>query len=401
MTLHVFNPEHDIALASGLVNFTAPHAGRQLRHDLGFLPALWAEPGDSVLVEDAELAITSLQRLAVAAKKYLGVTVGSEAVLHTGKRQLTGVSVVAPWGWDAALRGRLRRMGIDDELLPSDEQLSQIRELSHRRVAARLLGNLMQIKELKKLEELKEATECRSISEVEEVLARYPRAVMKAPWSSSGRGLRFVGSQNVSGDGQSLLTPALEGWVRGVLERQGSVMVEPYYNKVKDFGMEFEACADGSIKYCGLSLFHTANGAYTGNIVATEQWKREAMSRFLRPDVLDEVRENICHHLADILQGQYQGPLGVDMMVINNKQYTITNKQYTINNKQYTITNKQYTINNKQEGFLLHPCVEINLRRTMGHVALALSPEDDDLVGVMRITYANGCYRLNLGRVES
>ena len=377
MTLHVFNPEHDIALASGLVNFTAPHAGRQLRHDLGFLPALWAEPGDSVLVEDAELAITSLQRLAVAAKKYLGVTVGSEAVLHTGKRQLTGVSVVAPWGWDAALRGRLRRMGIDDELLPSDEQLSQIRELSHRRVAARLLGNLMQMKEL---EELKEATECRSISEVEEVLARYPRAVMKAPWSSSGRGLRFVGSQNVSGDGQSLLTPALEGWVRGVLERQGSVMVEPYYNKVKDFGMEFEACADGSIKYCGLSLFHTANGAYTGNIVATEQWKREAMNRFLRPDVLDEVRENICHHLADILQGQYQGPLGVDMMVVNNKQYTITNKQ---------------------EGFLLHPCVEINLRRTMGHVALALSPEDDDLVGVMRITYANGCYRLNLGRVES
>ena len=240
MTLHVFNPEHDIALASGLENFTAPHAGRQLRHDLGFLPALWAEPGDSVLVEDAELAITSLQRLAVAAKKYLGVTVGSEAVLHTGKRQLTDVDAVAPWGWDAALRGRLRRMGIDDELLPSDEQLSQIRELSHRRVAARLLGNLMQIKEL---EELKKATECRSFSEVEEALARYPRAVMKAPWSSSGRGLRFVGSQNGSDDGKSLLTPALEGWVRGVLERQGRVMVEPYYNQVKDCGMEFEACA--------------------------------------------------------------------------------------------------------------------------------------------------------------
>jgi hypothetical protein len=115
-----------------------------LRHDLGFLPALWAEPGDSVLVEDAELAITSLQRMAVAAKKHLGVTVGSEAVLHTGKRQLTGVSAVAPWGWDAALRGRLRRMGIDDGLLPTDEQLREIREMSHRRVAARLLGKLLQ-----------------------------------------------------------------------------------------------------------------------------------------------------------------------------------------------------------------------------------------------------------------
>ena len=56
MTLHIFNPEHDIALASGLSNFTAPHAGRQLRHDLGFLPAVWAQEGDVVLVDDVEQA---------------------------------------------------------------------------------------------------------------------------------------------------------------------------------------------------------------------------------------------------------------------------------------------------------------------------------------------------------
>ena len=373
MTLHVFNPEHDIALASGLENFTAPHAGRQLRHDLGFLPALWAEPGHSVLVEDAELAITSLQRIAVAAKKYLGVTVGSEAVLHTGKRQLAGVSAVAPWGWDAALRGRLRRMGIDDGLLPTDEQLQQVRELSHRRVAARLLGKLMQSLEasptMMQSLEASPTMECSTISEVEAALARYPRAVMKAPWSSSGRGLRFVGGHegDVDGKGKSPLTPALKGWVRGVLERQGSVMVEPYYNKVKDFGMEFEALADGSIKYCGLSLFHTANGAYTGNIVATEPRKQEMLRRYLSAGQLGEVRERICTHLADVLQGRYQGPLGVDMMVIG-----------------------------ASDGFLLHPCVEINLRRTMGHAALALTPDDDDRVGVMRITYANGSYKMNI-----
>jgi hypothetical protein len=276
-------------------------------------------------------------------------------------------------------------MGIDDELLPSDEQLSLVRELSHRRVAARLLGNLLQSLEasptmasLQSLEasptttqlqslEASPTTECYSISEVEEVLACHPRAVLKAPWSSSGRGLRFTGLPDGSGDSKSPLTPALEGWLRGVLARQGSVMVEPYYNKVKDFGMEFEALADGSIKYCGLSLFHTANGAYTGNIVATEQRKREMMGRYLSSAIIDEVKEHICHHLEDILQGRYQGPLGVDMMVIG-----------------------------ADNGFQLHPCVEINLRRTMGHAALTLSPNDDDLVGVMRIEYANGCYRLNL-----
>ena len=43
MTLHIFNPEHDIALAINKSIFTAPHSARELRADLGFLPALYAE----------------------------------------------------------------------------------------------------------------------------------------------------------------------------------------------------------------------------------------------------------------------------------------------------------------------------------------------------------------------
>ena len=38
MRLHIFNPEHDIALAADMERFTAPHAGRQMRASLGFLP---------------------------------------------------------------------------------------------------------------------------------------------------------------------------------------------------------------------------------------------------------------------------------------------------------------------------------------------------------------------------
>ena len=72
MTLHIFNPEHDIALASGLSNFTAPHAGRQLRHDLGFLPALWAREGDVVMVDDAEQAEREWHKLAHRIRTLLG-----------------------------------------------------------------------------------------------------------------------------------------------------------------------------------------------------------------------------------------------------------------------------------------------------------------------------------------
>ena len=62
MTLHVFNPEHDIALAYDNKYFTAPHAGRQLRHDLDYLPALWAEDGDLVLVENVASARNHARR---------------------------------------------------------------------------------------------------------------------------------------------------------------------------------------------------------------------------------------------------------------------------------------------------------------------------------------------------
>jgi hypothetical protein len=50
--------------------------------------------------------------------------------------------------------------------------------------------------------------------------------------------------------------------------------------------------------------------------------------------------------------------------------------------------------------YLLHPCVEINLRRTMGHVALALhrrlNPTDDDAFeAVMQVKYDGAHYRLS------
>ena len=389
MTLHVFNPEHDIALASGLENFTAPHAGRQLRHDLGFLPALWAAADDCVLVEDAELAQALLRRIAVAAKKYLGVR-GSKVESLRSKVEGLRLDAVKPWGWDAALRGRLRRMGVAEELLPDDEQLQLIRELSHRRTSARLLQRLADDGLATAVSKM--PMECRSVDSLRSKVEGLNCAVIKAPWSSSGRGVRFVNPTS------QLFTSSstLQGWLRGVLARQGSVMVEPYYNKVKDFGMEFEAGADGVVSYCGLSLFHTANGAYTGNIVATEQRKREIMSRYLSTELLDRVGECICQHLTDMLQGRYQGPLGVDMMIVSGDcKSPQTNGTPQANGTPQTNGTPQAG-ECKQAGFLLHPCVEINLRRTMGHAALALTPDDDDRMGVMRITYANGSYKMGI-----
>jgi hypothetical protein len=171
-----------------------------------------------------------------------------------------------------------------------------------------------------------------------------------------------------------------EKWARNVIASQGSIMAEPYYNKVRDFGMEFEADAEGRIHYLGLSLFHTVNGAYEGNILATESVKREMISRYIPVSLLDLVKQRIIERLH--LDG-YVGPFGIDMMIVKS-----------IGNGNH---NSQLSIVNCQLG--LHPCVEINLRRTMGHAALALSPSDDDVMGVMRIDYANNNYQLKIERL--
>ena len=343
MILHVFNPEHDIALAAHLKNFTAPHAGRQLRHDLGFLPALWAEADDVVLVDDIE-SIPRSWRYRCRCRL-------------VEKRELARLKfdAIEPWGWDLALRANLVRYGVDERLLPSEDAIEQIRVLSHRRVSAWLLP-LLRVDGT-----VGEAFECTTADDVDKLIGRYGRVVLKAPWSSSGRGLRFVTEMN-----------HIEGWLKNLLATQGSVMLEPYYNKVKDFGMEFYSDGNGNVGFLGLSLFHTANGAYTGNVLATEKAKREWISDYLPTTLLDAVQEQVCRLLGERFRGCYSGPFGIDMMIVARDD---------------------------RDGFLLHPCVEINLRRTMGHVALSLSPSDDEVKRVMRIDYSNNNYKLIIRRL--
>jgi hypothetical protein len=367
MTLHIFNPEHDIALASNLANFTAPHAGRQLRADLGYLPALWAEPGDCVLVDHVESAVRAWQRLCQRLK---AVDCGSnwrqkEVSFESAAGKPTAVN---PWGWNLALRASLIRQGLDESLLLTTEQIADIRQLSHRRTAANLLPLL-------RMEgTVGEVFECTEPEQVEELLARYGQVVMKAPWSSSGRGLRFLSTERTPFQMQV-------GWFRNLVASQGSVMVEPYYNKVKDFAMEFEATEHG-IRYLGLSLFHTQNGAYIGNILTTERTKRDMFCRYLPASLLDDVQQQICQSL-DL--GNYRGPFGVDMMIVSP---SVSHQSV-----------QNFAPFNSNSQFLLHPCVEINLRRTMGHVALAISPTDDDLQRVMRIVYNGANYILRIQRL--
>jgi hypothetical protein len=183
------------------------------------------------------------------------------------------------------------------------------------------------------------------------VLEAWKNVVIKAPWSSSGRGIRYV---------NGAMNEVTKNWVHRTMKKQDGVMVEPYYNKVKDFGMEFYAEKDGTIRFEGFSLFITQNGAYTGSLLASNDEKLEMLSHYLPKWLLEEMRDRIIKFAPRQFEGHYTGPFGVDMMIVTRED---------------------------GNGFLLHPCVETNMRRTMGHVAMTLTPPPLAPKRMMRIIH--------------
>lgn len=357
MTIRVFNPEHDLALASNLERFTSPHAGRQLRNDLSFLPGLWSESGDVVVVDDVDFAEASWRSLRKVRKEEVEFCTLSQLSHVIRQEDVTSLSVDV-WGWDAAIRFQLADAGVPETLLPAKEMLSEIRRLSSRQTTVSLLSSLR--------DGLKVNTCGRSMYVTDkemfkEILLKERNIVVKAPWSSSGRGIRYVMDGDVSVN--------TDNWIANTIRSQGGVMVEPLYNKVKDFAMEFVRDAAGDVRYVGLSLFETRNTSYTGNLLASEEEKRDILSCYLDLALVDEISARLQRLLSLLLSPLSNLPLclGVDMMVVADEN---------------------------AGGFLLHPCVELNLRRTMGHVALNLYTALLSPMSSMSAVFENKRYRI-------
>lgn len=353
MKLHIFNPEHDIALAFNRRHQTMPHAAQELRMNLGWIPALWAADGDVVLVDDVPYAVKAAKRS--------GLKMAD--VLFLGKDEIRELifDEVLPWGWDLTVKTELEEAGVDNHLLPDEGTLIDIRHLSNRR---KTINSLEVLRTRLEDQTCGESAYITTFDSVQKQLERWKNVVVKAPWSSSGRGIRYVNGK---------MNEATENWVRRILEKQGGVMVEPYYNKVKDFGMEFYAEKDGSIRFEGLSLFITQNGAYTGSLLASYDEKLEMLSRYIPVALLEKIIERAVTGGPRYLEGHYSGPFGVDMMIVARED---------------------------GNGFLLHPCVEINMRRTMGHVALSLTPPPMTPKQMMRIEHDVN-YKLKVSNLEN
>ena len=140
-------------------------------------------------------------------------------------------------------------------------------------------------------------------------------------------------------------------------------MSEVALDKVQDFAMLYESDGCGHVTFVGYSLFHTNSSltSYSSNVLMTDDEIVAHLSGIsgLDTGLFHTTETAVGSALAEIVGDVYSGPLGVDMMI--------------------------YCTGTEM---LINPCVEINLRRTMGFVAHDLRQRllPENVTGVFSVT---------------
>jgi hypothetical protein len=313
----LFYPENDLALAHGGEFFTAPAAAVKLHKAGEMLPLWFANDDDRVLCSgvNAEWLHSVQQQFNIKATVF--------------NHKPTECQMPYPWGWSAAVRRTFINAGFATDVLPDLDEVSMMRELSHRRTAIQIINDTQSLLPFKIAPA---ATEAKSVEEVEAMLSKNMPLILKSPWSSSGRGL--LATRSVSRE--DILRQSA-----GTIRRQCSILVEHEWEKIEDFALLYDADGNGNATFVGFSVFTTnERGAYIGNRLAAQDVLHEYMkSRFPRIDaVIDAVGKSLSTNIAT----SYRGPLGVDMMLIKSPEGD---------------TDKMIAV------------CEVNLRMTMGRVA--------------------------------
>lgn len=340
--IHLFNPENDLALAHGKSNYTAPPNAMALHHAGEALPFWFANSNDAVIAPNLDIKWLE----GIKSKTNIKASIFNPSI-HTIEYK------ARPWGWSLDALRQLTNAGVGNNALIPSSQIEGIRQLSHRRTTIEILSRLNETLTFQ-LPPL--PFEAKTPYDVIAFAKKHNGCFIKSPWSSSGRGV--VNASTLSE--RELIRRA-----EGIIKRQGSIMCEVSLDKRIDFAMLFYS--DGtSVKQIGYSLFFTGNStAYSGNIVTSDTLIEKYLSTMISIEQLHNTSYALESVLTDIIVPRYTGFFGIDMLIYNENG-----------------ANK------------IAPCIEVNLRMTMGIVAWHLyqnhlAPNSE---AVMRVEYGKDSF---------
>jgi len=168
-------------------------------------------------------------------------------------------------------------------------------------------------------------------------MAKWGKLMVKAPWSSSGRGLQPIRYKPIH--------PKVWAKILAMVKDQGYTIVEPYLDKVIDLAFQFEL-KKGKIRYLGISNFSTDyKGQYNGNSLnGLPDSLNENVKEFI-----ERVPSLVIKPIIEILEASdfannYEGCFGVDTLIFKDEAGELK----------------------------VNPCLEINVRHNMGLLCLTL-----------------------------
>lgn len=342
--MHLFYPSHDIALAHGVKHFNPPAAALRLQEDLAYLQEIWNQPF------------------------------------------LKGESTIPiPWGWDIDTRNYIhQKYGIKMSLLPSNKDLEQIRQLSSRRnsitcmeqLRDKLFADFQYLKEQKEMQKMIGGTMPQYLDTEEQLwnfITEHDAAgkpfVLKTPWSSSGRGLQVSYSKTNTGLTVNNSRTFMMKQALGTIKKMGGIMGEEWISgKKQDFAMLFYA-SEKDVRFIGYSLFDNDNNSLgityrQGYLLSNENIiERLSISEDFLSKIAKAYEVILTEMLSPFFGKSWQlGYLGIDMMTYHEEENKDT-----------------------EQPLKVHPCIELNLRCTMG-VVCRLWYDQHKIEGIFRIS---------------
>lgn len=354
--IYFFNPTCELAIANGSPYYTAPARLRKFEEELAFLPAWLGRECDQVLVR-GDVDILFMERMERLGFK-LATPIGMTDALADPVWLSQPKGMLVPWGWSPALYHLFK------PVMPTfceDFLHSSVGKwmLGHKNLYSRLSGIAL----LSKIVGNAMCTWIPVHSEIPVVgdtlakiyreIERHTKAVVKSPWSSSGRGLLLFPNPDQQKKNEEVLS--------GMLNQQGFVTVEPWLEKVMDLSYQFQSNG-GKISYKGRTIFETdQKGRYLRNFLHDSPKFSAEINVFLaehHSEVISLLNEALS---VSGYASQYEGWIGVDALIYRTVEGNLK----------------------------FHPMVEINGRFTMGAIALKVrSHLADRSQGFMQIFYS-------------
>ena len=341
--LFLFNPGHEMEILCGKSHYTPPYSVQKMATDLEMLPVWYGGGGSFTLVRNPKASqfIASLPKIfrpslsspmilnLMMKELYRRKKLGEKPKLPPLTASIWGIS---PRSIDAFKE--FKQAGMEIEIPEWKEEYVQLTNRQTSAACLELLQSKIPITPPIRIPEF--FTDIQALEEF--VQKNTPPFVVKTPFSSSGRGHYWI-------EDNKLDTRALS-WLNSALKKQGSVSIEPILNRVFDFAAEFYSDGNGQVQYEGISIFETqSQGQFVGCMLGTQELLLQRLNEYISPEDYLFLVEQIGLVLNEVVGNAYCGYMGVDMFI-------------------YKTEDGNYAV---------HPFVELNLRNTMGLVAMQFS----------------------------